>query len=659
MIVERIDLTNFGPFHGQHELTFPGDGTGVHLIRGDNGQGKTSIQRAILWGLYGQVLDRRGQPIRVSSFLNRTAFRDDIYQFGVTIHFNHEGAKWSLSRRTSSRTHADRSYEAAMQLDVVCDGHVQPNPEQAVRRLIPQDVSRFFFFDGEMLRDYEELLDQSSTSMTLLRNSIEHVLGIPYLKTARDDAVQIQRRLEGERSRMIRRLGGEDYEQLVRDFQAISDRIADREREVKTIDEQIVHLESESQEMKRRLNEISAVRKLAEDRARLEREITQEQSDWDKKAAQKRALLTDLYKTVLVRGAADIIAHLEAKHLAAMKKYDQKQQLIGRLEDARKAIAAQKCRLCGTVLEPAKLRTLSAEANDLEEEIKKLTEVPEPNLEYDRHVSRLRTLQGHLITQDAFEGLDSGMEATGQRLASLKAQLADVTDKLSGVDDEEPRRLALEIARSEREQERLSGVKSELTNQNIEDLDLKSDLDARIASIDRDELNILGRRIALVKPLIEILEQAISVYRDEQREKVGTIASDIFRELRTKSSFSKLVINDQFGLNIIATDGLKLDRAEWRSAGEEEVVALSLVGALNRSAQIKAPVFMDTPFGRLDTKHGERILTFLPKMSEQVVLLVTDREFRKQDEKFLAGHIKSDHTLIHKGETEGSQVVAT
>lgn len=659
MIIERLDLTNFGPFRGHHELTFPGDGTGVHLIRGDNGQGKTSIQRAILWGLYGQVLDRRGQPIRISSFLNRTAFRDDIYEFGVTIHFSHEGTKWSLSRRTSSRTHADRSYEAAIQLDVVCDGHVQANPEHVLRRLIPQDVSRFFFFDGEMLRDYEELLDQSSTSMTLLRNSIEHVLGIPYLKTARDDAIQIQRRIESERSRMIRRLGGEDYEQLVQDFQAIVDRIADREREMKAIDEQIARLESESLEKKRRLTEISAVRRLAEDRARLEREITREQSDWDKKAAQKRTLLTNLYKTVLVKGAADIIARLEAKHEAAMQKYDQKQQLIGRLTDTKKAITAQKCRLCGTVLDPTKLKVLSAEAKDLEGEIKRLTEVPEPNLEYDHHVSRLRALQGQLIVQDAFESLDSGMDATGKRLASLKAQLANVMDKLSGVDDEEPRRLAMEIARSEKEQGRLSGVKSEQAKQNVEDLDLKSELDARIAAIDRDELNVLGRRIELVKPIIEILEEAISVYRDEQREKVGTIASDIFRELRTKSSFAKLVINDQFGLNIMTTDGLKLDRAEWRSAGEEEVVALSLVGALNRSAQIKAPVFMDTPFGRLDTKHGERILTFLPKMSDQVVLLVTDREFRKQDEKFLEGHIKSDHTLIHKGETEGSQVVAT
>jgi DNA sulfur modification protein DndD len=659
MMVERIDLTNFGPFHGHHELAFPGDGTGVHLIRGDNGQGKTSVQRAILWGLYGQVLDRRGQPIRISSFLNRTAYRDDTYEFGVTIHFNHNGKKWSLSRRTSARTHADRTYEAAMQLDVVCDGHVQPNPEQVLRRLIPQDVSRFFFFDGEMLRDYEELLDQSSTSMTLLRNSIEHVLGIPYLKTARDDAVQIQRRLESDRSRMIRRLGGEDYEQLVQDFQGIVDRIADRERQMKAIDEQIVQLESESQDRKRRLTEISAVRKLADDRARLDNQIAQEQSDWDKRAAQKRTLLTNLYKTVLVKGAADIIAHLEAKHEATMKKYDQKQQLIGRLADTNKAIAAQKCRLCGTVLDPAKLKGLSSEVKDLEKEIRDLTEVPEPNLEYDHLVSRLRSLQDQMITRDAFEGLDSGMDAIGQRLASLKAQLADVMDKLAGVDDEEPRRLALEIARSEKEQGRLTGVRSEQAKLNVDDLDLKSELDTKIAAIDRDELNVLGRRIEVVKPVIDILEEAISAYRDEQREKVGVIASDIFRELRTKSSFAKLIINEQFGLNIVTTDGLKLDRAEWRSAGEEEVVALSLVGALNRSAQIRAPVFMDTPFGRLDTKHGEKILTFLPKMSEQVVLLVTDREFRKQDEKFLAGHIKSDHTVIHKGETEGSEVIAT
>jgi hypothetical protein len=40
------------------------------------------------------------------------------------------------------------------------------------------------------------------------------------------------------------------------------------------------------------------------------------------------------------------------------------------------------------------------------------------------------------------------------------------------------------------------------------------------------------------------------------------------------------------------------------SAGSEQIVALSLIGALNRCATREGPVVMDTPFGRLDRRHG-------------------------------------------------------
>ncbi|MFQ5910884.1 MAG: hypothetical protein ACE5IJ_09235, partial [Thermoplasmata archaeon] len=148
-------------------------------------------------------------------------------------------------------------------------------------------------------------------------------------------------------------------------------------------------------------------------------------------------------------------------------------------------------------------------------------------------------------------------------------------------------------------------------------------------------------------------------YRNERRSNVETVATSIFRDIRTKESFESLSINEQFGLNIMTTDGTVLDRAEWRSAGEEQIVALALVGALNRCANVEAPVFMDTPFGRLDTRHGERVLRFLPNLANQVVLLVTDREFRKGDEQYLEGKIRSDQTVMHRGEEKGSFMVET
>lgn len=37
---------------------------------------------------------------------------------------------------------------------------------------------------------------------------------------------------------------------------------------------------------------------------------------------------------------------------------------------------------------------------------------------------------------------------------------------------------------------------------------------------------------------------------------------------------------------------------------------------------------MDTPFGRLDYKHGDKVIRMLPDLASQVLLLVTDREMK-------------------------------
>ena len=58
------------------------------------------------------------------------------------------------------------------------------------------------------------------------------------------------------------------------------------------------------------------------------------------------------------------------------------------------------------------------------------------------------------------------------------------------------------------------------------------------------------------------------------------------------------------------------------SAGQEHVVALALMAALQRNAPIGGPIVMDSPFGRLDEGHTSRIIGTLPDMADQSVLLV-------------------------------------
>jgi len=653
MMIERIKMHNFGPFYQDHEIIFANNGSGVHLIRGDNGQGKTSIQRAILWCLYGKVVDRKGQEIRPTSLINRAAQKEDIYQFAVIINFNHEENEWTISRKMEAKTNSDKKYIEGMQINVIKDGIPLPNPQQEIERILPFDVNRFFFFDGEML------LDQDSHAMTILRESIEHVLGIPYLKTARDDLYEVQRRMEREISKHIRKLGGKAFEEIVDDFQSINEEIDDRKNEIKKIQHQIAILETEISDQKRRLADIQSVQKLARQRIETERGIETLEAKRDALMADIRKNASQMYKTILANTSESIIAHLQEKHDAVMAKYNEKQRLIGRADDIERAITAQKCKFCGTVLNELALQGLKSELKDLRIQIKNLTEVPEPNLEYENHLNRLKLLKDSIIDRSVFKNIETKIFEIDHKLGSENSKLVGLKEKLKGVDEEEPRELEIDIERRTNEKGRLEGRKSSEEKRLLENLDAKANLEQKMASIDQEELKVLKKRIQAVKAIAEVIDAAVCAYRDERRSDVEKKASDIFREIRTKESFSRLEINEQFGLNIITDDGTVLNRAEWRSSGEEQIVALALIGALNRCAQVRAPVFMDTPFGRLDTKHGKKVLTFLPKFSDEVVLLVTDREFRKGDENYLEGKIMSDHTVLHKGEKQGSIIVKT
>ena len=43
------------------------------------------------------------------------------------------------------------------------DGHFPPNKEHELVMIMPEEVSRFFLFDGELLQEYEELVKDETS----------------------------------------------------------------------------------------------------------------------------------------------------------------------------------------------------------------------------------------------------------------------------------------------------------------------------------------------------------------------------------------------------------------------------------------------------------------------------------------------------------------
>ena len=75
-------------------------------------------------------------------------------------------------------------------------------------------------------------------------------------------------------------------------------------------------------------------------------------------------------------------------------------------------------------------------------------------------------------------------------------------------------------------------------------------------------------------------------------------------------------------------------------------IALSLIGALHKNAPLRGPIIMDSPFGRLDPTHKKRIITALPSMSDQIILLAYTDEIDSQTAREVLGNsLKKEYRL--------------
>jgi DNA sulfur modification protein DndD len=141
-----------------------------------------------------------------------------------------------------------------------------------------------------------------------------------------------------------------------------------------------------------------------------------------------------------------------------------------------------------------------------------------------------------------------------------------------------------------------------------------------------------------------VFEDAVERFKADLRARVQESATSLFLQMTTeKEEYASLSINDHYGLTIIHKDGRAEDS---RSAGAEQVVALALMGALQANAPLRGPIVMDTPFGRLDPHHTANVVTTLPLMAEQVVLLVQEGEIaRATVRELLGGHLLREYQL--------------
>jgi DNA sulfur modification protein DndD len=151
----------------------------------------------------------------------------------------------------------------------------------------------------------------------------------------------------------------------------------------------------------------------------------------------------------------------------------------------------------------------------------------------------------------------------------------------------------------------------------------------KISQASGPQLDRLNCEVSMYESMLAIFEGAIVRLRDQLKIDVERDATEVFLQLTTDPTYERLRINERYGLSIIREGDREVP---LRSAGAEQIVALSLISALNQNAVRRGPVIMDTPFGRLDPIHRANVLKFITRMANQVILLVHSGEIDKESD---------------------------
>lgn len=625
----ELTMTNFMPYYGRQEISFPkNNDKNVMLVFGNNMRGKTSVLNAIRWAFYGKALGRHSREIPLNDLVNKQAVLEGDWSIETSITFTADGYTYEYKRKANKRTLVStptRSEDFEIIRGLKKDGQIIGDHliDAEINKFAPEQTSRFFLFDGELLQEYESLLIDGSEQGQKIKTAIEQALGVPTLIRGRDDSATILRLALRQQSKDLEKLSGlekqaerqaaiqRQIEAIESDITKLDDRCKSTIQERMTLDDFIEKTESIYKSKEKLTNLLN-----------LQKENIEKQGEFTK---EKMLLIKDVWRDI-------VRPKIEAKRIEIQKKNEQFTNLIierrkieNRRNELTKSLVDAVCSSCGQPLH-------AQQRADAESEIKAIEQIlldkPLDVNFLQNSLAETKDLDRLLRngTADKIAFIEREISILNVALTKIENEIEKLQDSIKGHD-------TAEIARNRSRRDELIKEEARL-EKDLKDARYRLDREQKdLAMLSRALESFPAVRGARSSQLVkistqieEIFSKSIDHLRDDMRNRVQRLASDAFRILSTQKKYSGLRINNNYGLAIIDELG---EEVTVRSAGAEQIVALSLIDGLTRAGKSAGPVVMDTPFGRLDLHHRSNILNYLPTATEQLILLVHEGEINK------------------------------
>lgn len=640
MIIKKLQLHNFGVYAGDNIFSFEGKKP-IVLIGGMNGRGKTTFLEAVLLALYGSnsfaylESKQKSYPQYLRSFVNRGA-EDKTCSVELEFEIN-DGIKESYIVKREWDAIGKRTKD---QITVFKDGSYNEfltnNWPMFVENILPSILSGFFFFDGEKIA--ELAVDKTNVQ---LKNSIRSMLGISILDVLGNDIMRNLKKMnktdnenktaEGvQELRKIKEMAIADLAEIDAQIEALSHKLVKDSDRLEALHQLYAAKGGDALEKR---NET------VQKRASLVAELSNEENKLYELVASELPL-------ALVK---DLIAEIKSQATHEHTDMIMQQailQMDGLFEEFAAGYSGDK-----------------QAGSDFIEFIKMKTKESQTSATYE--LSEQALFHSNNLVDGVIESAENETRSILRKKGKLEKRIGEFDSYLTlDIDDKEIQRIYKKIKSAEQTiigdrvkmselEQRRSGANAKVMtatsefNKYVEsflsNVELKDNSD-RIIKYSNIALNIIEKyQVELQKRKVDILAETIT---------------DCYKKLASKKNLIQKIIMDPETLDLryLSEDENEVPK-DTLSAGEQQLMVISILWALAICSKKKLPVIIDTPLSRLDSSHRTALITaYFPRAGEQTIILSTDSEIDSEYYQLMKDNVGDEFTLNYDESSKSTSI---
>lgn len=626
MRIESIEIENFRQYR-KEKFSFPRiqGKKDIHVIIGENGEGKTNILNALTWCLYGEELhlgDKNTAICNINSqYVNE--LRNHAKKSGdakVTVVMSIEdGGKITFMRTASYSITASNVIETKQDVIAMSNdnrGHkVIENKDEYtmwVSRYVPKEINEYIFFDGELMDQYFKSEQRGNIESGI--KDLTKASTIEKTKKALESYARM------EIAPILKSNGDAKVMEAQTNLESIQRKQQHQQEKVGIIVGQIKNAEKEIASLTKKIQGFDNLKEKTDRLSKLENE-----SD-DLKEEQKR-----LNNEMMDFVRQNYIYFALYPSLKKFRDYIQNQETKGNLPpkiDRRlveSIVESKECAVCGCKLDTEHLQHVlsilhklevstvtSAALNRASSALNGFFEIMK---DYPRKKKSIIANQNHLRSQ--IQKNEEEYKKLSDELRSIPNQ-DEITQAI--IDRDKYRKSLGELhERFGRENLLLESCAKQIKRAEKELTD---------AMKSNKMMDVFRKQLDFCKEGVLLLDNTLQEIVEDCRNDMQVATFEIFdRLIWKKGAFTKVNILEDYSFELLDTYGQQTLGA--CSAAERALLALSFTIALQQTSGHDSLLYIDTPLGRVGEKNRKNFINVLKGIAEnkQVILSFTPTEY--------------------------------